>query len=158
MRAIRFYFPKGQHGDGYEFCLKTRDGAENWSDPSCESTTFNPDPELHVSPLKIIRLRVYTNTTPSLETIKIENYGGDTLNWTATTPFTLAALLPINGTAPTDVTLTLTHPVGITATYTGYITVTATTPGTHNSPQQVEVEIRVVERLYIYYLPVISKQ
>jgi hypothetical protein len=155
--SILFNFPGGQHGDVYNFRLRTRDGASNYSDYSLVSTTFNPDPELHVSPLKITRYRIYTDTVPTVTTIQVENYGGDTLAWTATTPFTLAVISPTSGIAPANVTLTLTHPVGITATYVGYITITATTPGTHNSPQQVQVEVRVVERMNTYYLPVIFK-
>lgn len=158
MRSIRFYFPEGQHGDVYEFCLRSLDGAGNWSVPSCRSTTYNPDPQLYVNPLQISVTRIYTDTAPTTQTIRVENHGGDVLNWTATTPFTLAAISPSGGTAPTDVTLTLTHPVGITATYVGYITVTATTPGTHNSPERIRVEVKVVERLYTYYLPLMFKQ
>ncbi|MCP5099175.1 MAG: hypothetical protein GY943_26780, partial [Chloroflexi bacterium] len=157
MRSIRFYFPEGQHGDVYEFCLTTRDGAGN-SSVSCDSTTFNPDPDLYVEPLKLTWQTVYSNTLPNTQTLTIENYGGVVLNWSITTPFTLATVGQTTGTAPSIVPVVLTHPVGITATYQGYITVTGTTPGTRNSPKIVEVIIYVRERDNTLYFPIIFKQ
>lgn len=156
--SILFDFPGGQHGDRYEFCLRTRDRAGSWSDPSCSSTTFNPDPELHVSPSQLTWFSVYSNTLSKVETLTIENYGGDVLNWTATTPFTLTTLGQTSGVAPANLQVTLTHPVGITATYTGLITLTGTTPNTRNSPQVITVTIFVLDRDNTLRLPIIFKQ
>ncbi len=158
MRSIRFYFPGGQQGDVYEFCLRTKDDANSWSAPSCDSTTYNPDLELHDEPLQLTWYTVYSNTIPNTQTLTIENYGGYILDWAATTPFTLAALGQTTGTAKSIVPVVLTHPVGITATYQGYITVTGTTPGTHNSPQVIPVTIYVRERDNTLYFPIIFKQ
>ncbi|MCP4363628.1 MAG: hypothetical protein GY796_36980, partial [Chloroflexi bacterium] len=121
-------------------------------------TTFNPDPDLYVEPLKLTWQTVYSNTLPNTQTLTIENYGGVVLNWSITTPFTLATVGQTTGTAPSIVPVVLTHPVGITATYQGYITVTGTTPGTRNSPKIVEVIIYVRERDNTLYFPIIFKQ
>ncbi len=152
----QFDFPGGQHGDHFNFRLRTRDEAKSWSNASQTTTIFAPEPELQVSPPQLSWLTLYTNTLPRQETITIENIGGETLTWNASTDLRIVNLDVTNGTAPTPLLVTLTHPVGITGTYTGSITISGAA-GTHQSPQTIPVRIMVVDHLEAYRLPLIFK-
>ncbi len=126
----------------------------NWRNGSYDSLT----PNLHVTPLQLTWYSVYSNTQPYTQTLSIENYGAGSLDWSITTPFTLATLGQTTGTTPSVVPVILTHPVGITATYKGTITITSVTSGTRNSPQSIQVSIYVRERDIAVYLPMIFKE
>jgi hypothetical protein len=156
IQSVQFDFPGGQHGDTYNFCLKTLDNAGNESLESCTITRYSPDPEFSITPLTITRMRVYSDATPLVETLHIQNVGGDVLNWMATAPTTWTLLSADTETAPSTVLITVTHPLTI-GVYTNAITFTG--PGnTYNNPQIVNITINAVKEIHKQHLPIIFKE
>ena len=130
---------------------------------SSDSIVLNePIPVLAVSPSSLSFLSQLGSgvTIPATAVISIENDGGDVLTWTSATD--QAWLLPNNdaGTAPDSMIVSIDNSGGILdtlGTKTANITVTATSPGTQNSPQTVPVTVVVVNTIHKVYLPIIQR-
>jgi hypothetical protein len=156
IKSFQFDFPGGQHGDTFTICLWVVDEVGWESEASCSSTRYSPDPEFSITPLTITRMRVYSDATPLVETLQIQNVGGDVLNWMATTPTTWTILSADTGIAPSTVPVTVTHPLTI-GVYSNIITFTG--PGnTYNNPQIVNITINAVKEIHKQHLPIIFKE
>ena len=118
-----------------------------------------------VRPASLSWLMAASNTYPVSATVVVENTGDFAFDWTVSKA---SDALPMT-VVPTSSTLTGTTfipgafrvfvdprglPVGV---YTGTLTVTASTAQVPQSPFVVPVSVRIVERLYNVYLPMVVR-
>lgn len=94
-----------------------------------------PGPTLAAGPTQFAWSFPEDATTPMTETLNINNAGGGTLNWTATSDVPWLTLNTTSGTAPASLTLTA-QPSGIPngSALSGYLTLTSSAVG--NQPTQ----------------------
>ncbi|MBI4839219.1 MAG: hypothetical protein HY806_08810 [Nitrospirae bacterium] len=106
------------------------------------SLTVTPPPAvLSVNPSSLDYTSL-NGSAPSAQTLAIENTGGGTLNWNATSNSGWIALNKYSGTAPDTVTVSV-DTAGLSAgTYVGTITVTAN--GATGSPANIIVTLNVI--------------
>ncbi|MEJ5310672.1 MAG: DUF5107 domain-containing protein [Anaerolineae bacterium] len=92
--------------------------------------------------------------------VRIDNVGYGTLTWTAEVApgGTLAMTLPVTFGAQGERLWIVADTAGYaTGVYTGTITVTAQPSDTLDSPQRLDVELRVVPQLWRVYLPAVLR-
>ncbi len=144
----------------YEFRARARDVAGNlstWqSDTADTKTQVRVDPYLAVIPLQMMVLSPLTDSAPIYRHIAIRNEGGGELQWTTTSDADWLTVSPTVGLETTMTTATINSeplPLGI---YTAHLTISGTTE-TRRSPQLVTTTLRVVEKVYETYLPLVMK-
>jgi len=79
---------------------------------------------------------------PPDQTITIQNHGGRTLNWSVTSDQPWLTVSPIEGTAPTQITLSVDATGKTVGNYTATLLFTA--PEATNSPQALQVSLVVI--------------
>ena len=79
---------------------------------------------------------------PPAQTITIQNHGGKTLNWSVTSDQPWLTVSPIEGTAPTEITLSVDATAKTVGNYTANLVFEA--PEATNSPQSLEVNMVVI--------------
>gem|GEM_PF-2863255 len=97
-------------------------------------------PALATSPSSM-SFSALAGSTPPAKTLSIENTGGGTFDWTATTNQPWLGVNPTAGSAPASVTVTASTAGLAPGSYQGALTVTA--PGVANSPLTVPVTLTV---------------
>jgi hypothetical protein len=143
------------------FRIRGRDEAGNqseWVEVKGKVIT-HPYLAVNQNPLGLLSWTVsYSDTTPRTGSLSIFNEGIGTLTWTLKTEigFPWVTTGATSGEQNATVPLTLTNP-GITNTYRSIITV-ASQSGVRRSPLTLPIEIKVVDRLYEVYLPLLLKQ
>ncbi len=99
-------------------------------------------------------------TVPTSFSLQIDNSGGDTLHWTASSDQTWAQFSATSGDTPATVGVSISNSSGILngpagTIETANITVTATNPDALNTPQTIPVTVRIVEEIFSTHLPLV---
>lgn len=163
--ALHRYFWDGAFGQGMnrlgEMHAYSQDMIGGWlSDPGFrwvfyECTLFgDPELALHVSPstgepylglpagpLQFVALAGEGN--PDDQVITVRNLGGGSLDWTVTSDQSWLTASPESGSAPSEVTLAVDTSGLSVGAWTANLTFTA--PAASNSPQQLAVQLNIIE-------------
>ncbi len=111
-------------------------------------------PNLAVAPMTLLFTAVEGGGQTAEQVISIRNSGDGQLMWSAVVDRSWILASPLEGTAPSEISVAV-DPTGLPAgEYTGKITITA--PGAANSPQTVRIAL-YVQKQYTIYLPLILK-
>lgn len=133
-------------GTGRGSYLRTGQAANRLGDIPKQVTFFYDLQQQRLSPAQV-------QVTP-------KNIGtGQILHWTAEPGGTWVSVSPIKGDTPSSLTITpLNYAQLSPASYAGSVTLTVTDPpDTGGSPTQIPLTLRVVERLYPVYFPLIIR-
>ncbi|MCL5036183.1 MAG: PQQ-binding-like beta-propeller repeat protein [Chloroflexi bacterium] len=99
-------------------------------------------PEISLTPTSFTFNTILGAGAPPDQNLRVNNSGGNDLNWTASVDAGWLSVLPASGTAPSNAVVSVT-PAGLSAgTYNGVITITGG-GGTTNSPQTVPVTLNI---------------
>ena len=106
------------------------------------SLTVPPPPRLGAQPASLSFSSTVGGAAPAAKVFDVRNDGGGTLLFTASEDADWMSITPSGGSAPRNVSVTVS-PAGLAAgTYTANVTVTA--PGVANSPMLVPVTLAVI--------------
>jgi hypothetical protein len=118
-------------------------GATNTPATVAVTLTVGAPPGVGLSATTFVFTGQAGGASPADQTLTISNTGGGTLNWSATDDAAWLTLSATSGTAPSTVTLSVSHAGLAAGIYTGTITVTGT--GASNSPATIGVTLTVTE-------------
>ena len=104
--------------------------------------TLTARPTIARSPASLAFTAYVNGGQPPDQTVSITNTGGGTLDWTATPSQPWIILSSLNGTAPSDLTVSV-DPSSFTTGGTRTGTITITSPNATNSPQAVAVSLNM---------------
>ena len=100
------------------------------------------DPLIGLPAAAPVFLAMEGGDNPEAQTITIQNHGGKTLNWSVTSDQPWLTVSPIEGTAPTQITLSVDATGKTVGNYTATLLFEA--PEAANSPQALEVHLVVI--------------
>ncbi|MDQ1350160.1 MAG: hypothetical protein QG657_461 [Acidobacteriota bacterium] len=109
-------------------------------------TVTNPPvnpPEISINPAELYFSAVISGPVTGPQQVRIENTGGDTLNWSAASDSAWLSCTPTSGTGDSIISVSV-DPSGLSVgSFTG--TITISDPAASNSPQTVTVYLTVID-------------
>lgn len=121
-----------------------------------------PVPSLQVAPslVHVFAQIGDTTTTPASTVLNVTNSGAGTMAWTASASPDWVNITPTVASAPGPLTVTFGDVSAMTTgavTYDATIIVSATTPGTTNTPQVIPVSLTVITTVSKLVLPIVAR-